>query len=55
MFNEKSRYIIGKERDKMKVMDGGVTTAKGFQAACCEANIKYKNRTDMAMVYSSQP
>ena len=39
----------------MKVMDGGVTKAKGFQAACCEANIKYKNRTDMAMVYSSQP
>ena len=39
----------------MKVIDGGVTAAKGFQAACCEANIKYKNRTDMAMVYSSQP
>ena len=39
----------------MKVIDGGVTAAKGFQAACCEANIKYKNRTDMAMVYSATP
>lgn len=39
----------------MKKIEGGVTAAKGFQAACCEANIKYKNRTDMAMVYSSVP
>ena len=39
----------------MKVIDGGVTAAKGFQAACCEANIKYENRTDMAMVYSAKP
>ena len=39
----------------MKVMEGGVTAAKGFEAACCEANIKYKNRTDMAMVYSTVP
>ena len=39
----------------MKVINGGVTAAKGFKAACCEANIKYKNRTDMAMVYSDKP
>ncbi len=39
----------------MKQITGGVTAAKGFQAACCEANIKYKNRTDMAMVYSIEP
>ncbi len=39
----------------MKTVNGGVTAAKGFKAACCEANIKYKNRTDMAMVYSEQP
>lgn len=39
----------------MKVIDGGVTAAKGFEAACCEANIKYKDRTDMAMVYSVKP
>ncbi len=41
--------------DEMKVIEGGVTAAKGFEAACCEANIKYKNRTDMAMVYSKEP
>lgn len=39
----------------MKQIEGGVTAAKGFSAACCEANIKYKNRTDMAMVTSSVP
>ncbi|MBQ9136379.1 MAG: bifunctional glutamate N-acetyltransferase/amino-acid acetyltransferase ArgJ, partial [Lachnospiraceae bacterium] len=39
----------------MKVIKGGVTAAKGFKAACAEANIKYKNRTDMAMVYSETP
>ncbi|MBR1700575.1 MAG: bifunctional ornithine acetyltransferase/N-acetylglutamate synthase [Lachnospiraceae bacterium] len=40
---------------KIKQIEGGVTAAKGFQAACCEANIKYKDRTDMAMVYSEIP
>ena len=35
--------------------EGGVTAAKGFKAACCAAEIKYKNRTDMAMVYSDVP
>lgn len=39
----------------MKQISGGVTAAKGFKAACCEANIKYKNRTDMAMVYATVP
>lgn len=39
----------------MKTIEGGVTAAQGFKAACCEANIKYKNRTDMAMVYSTVP
>ncbi len=34
---------------------GGVTAAKGFCAACTAAGIKYKDRTDMAMVYSSAP
>ncbi len=34
---------------------GGVTAAKGFSAASCMAGIKYKNRTDMAMVFSSAP
>ena len=34
---------------------GGVTTPKGFKAACCAAGIKYKNRTDMAMIASDVP
>lgn len=39
----------------MKVTEGGVTAAKGFMAASCEAGIKYKNRTDMAFVFSKKP
>ena len=39
----------------MKITEGGVTAAKGFKAASCEANIKYKDRTDMAFVYSEVP
>ena len=39
----------------MKIIDGGVTAPKGFQAASCQAGIKYQNRTDMAMVYSEKP
>jgi len=39
----------------MEIIKGGVTAAKGFKAAVCEANIKYKDRTDMAMVFSEEP
>ncbi len=39
----------------MKIIEGGVTAAKGFEAACCSAEIKYKNRTDMALVFSKTP
>lgn len=39
----------------MKEIAGGVTAAKGFQAAAAAAEIKYKNRTDMAMIYSQVP
>jgi len=39
----------------MKIIEGGVTAAKGFEAACCEAGIKYKDRTDMALVFSKKP
>uniref|UniRef100_UPI00405681DB bifunctional glutamate N-acetyltransferase/amino-acid acetyltransferase ArgJ n=1 Tax=Acetatifactor sp. TaxID=1872090 RepID=UPI00405681DB len=39
----------------MKQIDGGVTAAKGFEAAGVEAAIKYQNRKDMAMVYSTAP
>lgn len=39
----------------MKIISGGVTAAKGFEAAAAEAQIKYKNRTDMALIYSEAP
>lgn len=39
----------------MKIIEGGVTAAKGFEAAATAAEIKYKGRTDMAMIYSSKP
>lgn len=39
----------------MKEITGGVTAAKGFQAAAAAAEIKYKGRTDMAMIYSEVP
>ncbi len=39
----------------MKIIKGGVTKAKGFEAAGIEANIKYQGRTDMAIIYSKEP
>lgn len=39
----------------MKKIKGGVTAAKGFAAASTTAAIKYKNRKDMAMIYSKTP
>ena len=39
----------------MNIIQGGVTAAKGFQAAGVAAEIKYKGRTDMALVYSQNP
>lgn len=39
----------------MEKITGGITAAKGFEAASCEANIKYKDRTDMALVFSKLP
>lgn len=39
----------------MKEIKGGVTAAKGFLAASAAAEIKYKGRTDMAMIFSSVP
>ena len=38
-----------------EVIQGGVTAAKGFMAAFTAAGIKYKNRPDMAMIYSQVP
>ncbi len=43
------------KRRSMKVITGGVTAAKGFEAAGVEAGIKYKNRKDMAIIYSQNP
>ena len=37
------------------ILEGGVTSPKGFQAASAAAGIKYKGRTDMALVYSDEP
>lgn len=39
----------------MKQTEGGITAAKGFYAAGVEAEIKYKNRRDMALIYSEVP
>ena len=39
----------------MEQIQGGVTAAKGFEAAGTAANIKYKDRMDMALIYSTAP
>ena len=39
----------------IRKIPGGITAAKGFLASCCEAGIKYRGRTDMAMIYSATP
>ena len=39
----------------MKIIKGGVTAAKGFEAASAAVGIKYQGRTDMALVYSQKP
>ncbi|MDY4839040.1 MAG: bifunctional glutamate N-acetyltransferase/amino-acid acetyltransferase ArgJ [Roseburia sp.] len=39
----------------MKQVKGGVTAAKGFEAASTAAGIKYKDRKDMAMIFSKTP
>lgn len=39
----------------MKKIEGGVTAAKGFEAAGVATGIKYKERNDMALVYSTSP
>jgi len=39
----------------MERIAGGVTAAKGFMAAGVAANVKYKDRKDMALIYSEKP
>ena len=43
------------ERNIVKKIDGGVTAAKGFEAAGIAAGVKYQERRDMALVYSTVP
>ncbi len=52
-----SSQSFHKEREvtELKKIEGGVTAAKGFQAAAAAAGIKYQGRTDMALVYSQDP
>lgn len=47
--------INGKEEKVMKRVAGGATAAKGYEAAGAAAGIKYKDRTDMALIYSQCP
>ena len=39
----------------MKKIQGGITAAKGFEAAAVAAGIKYENRLDLALIYSEKP
>lgn len=39
----------------MEIIKGGITAAKGFEAAGVEAQIKYQDRVDMALIYSTAP
>ena len=39
----------------MKQIKGGVTAAKGYEAASTAAGIKYQGRSDMALIYSQVP
>ena len=39
----------------MKIIEGSVTAPKGFEAAAAAAGIKYKDRDDMALIYSTVP
>ncbi|MEG1848734.1 MAG: bifunctional glutamate N-acetyltransferase/amino-acid acetyltransferase ArgJ [Lachnospiraceae bacterium] len=41
--------------EEITKITGGVTAAAGFEAAGIEGNIKYQNRRDMAMIYSTRP
>lgn len=38
-----------------KIVEGGVTAARGFSSASAPAGIKYKDRQDMALIYSEVP
>ena len=42
-------------KTEIRMVQGGVTAAKGFEAAAAAAQIKYKGRNDMALVFSAYP
>lgn len=44
-----------KENQDMKEIKGGVTAPEGFEAAAVEAAIKYKDRKDLAIIFSTTP
>lgn len=53
-----TRVYSNQYKDKeriMKIINGGICAPKGFMASAVQANIKYKNRTDMAMIFSEKP
>ena len=45
----------GDRKMGINIIEGGVTAAKGFEAAAAAAGIKYEGRTDMALIYSEKP
>lgn len=47
--------LVKKSVKRWDEIPGGVTAAKGFSASACEANIKYQDRKDMALIYSEAP
>lgn len=46
---------MGDSKVVLHTIPGGVTAARGFKAASTAAGIKYKDRQDMAMIYSQEP
>ena len=53
--NKVESKIMENISEKVNIIEGGVTAAKGFEAAAAAAEIKYKGRTDMALIYSQTP
>ena len=53
--NKMESGIMENRIGKVNIIEGGVTAAKGFEAAAAAAEIKYKGRTDMALIYSQTP
>ena len=39
----------------MNIIEGGIASPIGFEAAGVEAAVKYENRKDMAIIYSQKP